>query len=210
MLGDEGCSAEVADAELAAAGAAARTVGAELRSFVFPRNSLGHLDRLAGHGYVSYRGSRPRAPFAGRPPWQRAALRLVDRAVPLAGSAVLPGRHESGVWNVPQTYLFAPATQRARTPVPLWVRRPVARLRQAARHQGVFHLWFHPYNLTADPERALAALDKVCAEAARLRDAGRLDVVTMGDLADRLAASAPPAPAPVPVPAEAASGDARS
>ena len=69
----------------------------------------------------------------------------------------------------------------------LWVRRPLARLRQAARHRGLFHLWFHPYNLTDNPRRAIAALERVCAEAARLRDEGRLEVVTMGQLADRLA-----------------------
>ena len=62
----------------------------------------------------------------------------------------------------------------------------MARLRQAARHRSLFHLWFHPYNVTADPERAFAALDRICAAAARLRDAGDLDILTMGDLAARL------------------------
>jgi hypothetical protein len=71
-------------------------------------------------------------------------------------------------------------------PVGLWARRPVARLRQAARHRSLFHLWFHPYNVTADPDRALAALDRICAAAARLRDADELDVLTMGALAARL------------------------
>ena len=51
-------------------------------------------------------------------------------------------------------------------------------------------MWFHPYNLTAAPERAIDALDRICAAADRLRDAGRLDVATMGQLADRLSAEA--------------------
>jgi peptidoglycan/xylan/chitin deacetylase (PgdA/CDA1 family) len=189
MIGDEGCPAEVLDSELEASAEAAGGLGVTLRSFVYPRNSIGHLAGLAAHGYVAYRGSRVGPPFRGRPSWQRSALRAVDRVRPLAGSAVQPARHAAGVWNVPQTYLFAPATQRSWLPVGIWVRRPIARLRQAARHRSLFHLWFHPYNLTAAPERAIAALDRICARAARLRDAGRLDVVTMGGLADRLTAA---------------------
>jgi peptidoglycan/xylan/chitin deacetylase (PgdA/CDA1 family) len=186
IVDDPACTPEVFGSELAAAGRVAADRGVELRSFVYPRNSIGQIERLAEHGYRSYRGGRPAAPFAGRRGWQRRALTLVDKLHPLPGSATLPARHGSGVWNVPQTYLFAPATTGRRLPPALWARRPRARLRQAARDRSLFHLWFHPYNVTADPERALAALEVVCREAARLRDAGRLDVLTMGGLADRL------------------------
>jgi hypothetical protein len=113
-------------------------------------------------------------------------LRLADRVRPLAGSSAAAERHPAGVWNVPQTFLFAPAERRARLPVALWARAPIARLRQAARQRSLFHLWFHPNNVIADPGRALLALDRICAEAARLRDGGRLDVLTMGSLAERL------------------------
>ena len=66
---------------------------------------------------------------------------------------------------------------------------PAGRSPGCGRRRGprsLFHLWFHPYNVTADPDRALAALDRICAEAARLRDAGRLDTLTMGELAASL------------------------
>jgi peptidoglycan/xylan/chitin deacetylase (PgdA/CDA1 family) len=186
MIGDDGCPAEVFDAELSASAAAAGELGVDLRSFVFPRNSIGHLGRLGAHGFRSYRGGRAVPPFAGRSGRARQALRAVDRVRPLAGSAARPAWDPAGVWNVPQTYLFAPGTQRTRLPVGLWTRRPLARLRQAARHRALFHLWFHPYNLTAAPERALDALDRVCVEAARLRDRGLLAPLTMGGLADEL------------------------
>jgi peptidoglycan/xylan/chitin deacetylase (PgdA/CDA1 family) len=180
MAGEPGCSREAFLSDLVACRAAA---GDEPpRAFVYPRNSLGHVDALAAAGFTAYRG-RPPVPFADRPAPVRRVLRLVDLVRPLAGSAVRPARHASGVWDVPQTFLLAPATRRGRLPVGLWARRPKARLRQAARERSLFHLWFHPYNVTADPPRALAALDAVCAEAARLREAGRLDVLTMGGVA---------------------------
>ena len=185
IVDDPACTAEVFDSELSAAAAVAADRQVELRSFVYPRNQIAQVARLGAHGFRCYRGGRPRPPFAGRPRWQRRALGLADKVRPLAGSAVLPAPGEGGVWNVPQTYLFAPSPD-GRVPVGVWARRPVARLRQAARHRSLFHLWFHPYNVTAAPERSLAALDRICVAAARLRDAGEIDVLTMGDLAARL------------------------
>ena len=63
-----------------------------LRSFVYPRNKVAQVARLADHGFRCYRGGRPAPPFAGRPAWQRRALGLADKLRPLAGSAVLPAR----------------------------------------------------------------------------------------------------------------------
>jgi hypothetical protein len=194
IVDDPACTPEVFDSELAAAAAVAVERQISLRSFVYPRNKVAQVARLADHGFRCYRGGRPAPPFAGRPAWQRRALGLADKLRPLAGSAVHPAPGAGGVWNVPQTYLFAPAAA-SRLPVGQWARRPVARLRQAARHRSLFHLWFHPYNVTAAPERAFAALDRICAAAARLRDAGDLDILTMGDLAARLDADATRDPA---------------
>jgi peptidoglycan/xylan/chitin deacetylase (PgdA/CDA1 family) len=190
MAGEPGCSREAFESDLDACRALAEADGVSLRSFVYPRNAVGHVEALAPRGFACYRG-RPRPPFAGRPAAARRVLRLVDRVRPLAGSAAAPERHPAGVWNVPQTYLLAPVERRARLPVALWARAPRARLRQAARERSLFHLWFHPYNVTADPDRALGVLDRICAEAARLRDAGGLDLLTMGDLAARLDAASP-------------------
>jgi len=185
IAGEEGCSAEVFASELAASQAVARKQGVELRSFVYPRNSIAHLETLAAAGFTSYRGPRP-VPFAGSTGWRRTAAAALDRIRPGPGSAVVPAPGPVGLWNLPQTYLFAPATSRRWAPAALWARQPVARLRQAARERSLFHLWFHPYNITAAPERALDVLSRVCAAAARLRDADRLDVVTMGQLAEHL------------------------
>jgi hypothetical protein len=44
--------------------------------------------------------------------------------------------------------------------------------------------------VTASPDRAFDALERICREADRLRDADRLDVLTMGDLAGHLDARA--------------------
>ncbi|MGH8824610.1 MAG: polysaccharide deacetylase family protein [Jiangellaceae bacterium] len=181
MAGEPGCSGDAFESDLEACHAAASAAGVTLRSFVFPRNAVGHVELLSAHGYSCYRGA-PGAPFAERSPTSRRLLRLADRVRPMSGSAVRP-RREAGVWNLPQTFMFAPATRLRRLPIRLWARQPIARLRQAVRERSLFHLWFHPYNVTVDADRALRGLELVCAEAARLRDTGRLDFVPMGDLA---------------------------
>ena len=184
----DGCGEAAFESDLAACQAVAAGDGLDVRSFVYPRNAIGHIDVLHRHGFISYRGSAT-APVAtaGR------LVRYADRLRPLARSAVVPARHPSGVWNVPQTYLFAPATRARHVPVGLWARRPIARMRLAARERSLFHLWFHPYNVTAAPDRALRGLEAICRAAARLRDAGRLDILTMGALAARLEADRPDA-----------------
>jgi peptidoglycan/xylan/chitin deacetylase (PgdA/CDA1 family) len=179
IAAEPGCGAEAFGSDLDACRALAAADGLDLRSYVFPRNAIGHVAELGRHGFRSYRGRAATDAMGG-------FRRAVDRLRPLARSAAWPEREPSGVWNVPQTYLFAPATRGRRVPAGLWARRPRARLRLAARERSLFHLWFHPYNVTAAPERALRALEAICKEAARLRDAGRLDVLTMGALADRL------------------------
>jgi peptidoglycan/xylan/chitin deacetylase (PgdA/CDA1 family) len=185
MANEPGCSAEVFASELAASRKVAADAGVDLRSFVFPRTSINHLGTLAAAGFSNYRGKRPVA-FPGLAGWRRRALSLVDQLRPLSGSAVQPAPGPDGLWNIPQTYLFAPATSRSRLPVNLWCVQPIARLQQAVRERSLFHLYFHPYNITAAPERAIAALDRICAAVARARDRGGLDVVTMGDLTERL------------------------
>lgn len=188
MAGDAGCSAEVFASELAASKAVAAAQDVELRSFVYPRNSVAYLDTLVEAGWTSYRGFRER-PFPHVSGWRRRAVTAVDRVRPLAGSAVHPVPGPSGLWNLPQTYLFAPATSRRRLPVALWSLQPIARLRQAVRERSLFHLWFHPYNVTAAPDRSLAALERICRAAAKTRDQGNLDVLTMAQLTDRLNAA---------------------
>lgn len=185
LMDDPACGPEVLASDLAASRRAAEACGVELTSYVYPRNGLGHLGELAAAGYTGYRGGRPSAPFAGAARWARAGLTLVDRLRPLRGSAVWPVVRDDagGMVNVAQTYLFAPDVKGRRLPPTVWARFPAARVRQAARHRSLCHLWFHPYNITAVPDRALSALEAVCRVMARERDRGRLDLLTMAQVA---------------------------
>ena len=184
IVGDPGCSREAFATDLEACHQVARTDGLELRSFVYPRNSIGHVDVLAQSGFSVFRGPTPER-FVGMPDWRRRVLAIADQIRPLRSTAVFPA-HRGGLIDVPQTYLFDPGSRAARIlGTKAWSMLVRRRLRHAVRTSSLFHMWFHTHNLATARERARVAMDAVFAEARTHIDAGRLNNVTMGQLAER-------------------------
>lgn len=184
IAGDPDCSQEAFGSDLMACRAVAQQAGVDLHSFVYPRNTIGHLEVLSEQGFITYRGLRPK-PFAHQSGMVGRLTRAADKVMPFKGSNVLPERVGS-LWNIPATNLFAPFDRDRYLPLGIWRSQQTKRLRHAARHRGLFHLWFHPHNLLDQPDRAFDVLEKILMTAKRLRDEGSLDNLTMGDLARRL------------------------
>lgn len=188
-FGDPGTTPEIAEAELRRCVEAAADYGLELRSFVFPRNRVGHRDLLAEYGFTCYRGVAPErwyddtpAPRAGK----LATYALGAWAPPI----VTPRVDEYGLVDVPASmYLFgfegaardAVSTVGA-DPVVRQVELGLDRLRE--REDGVLHLWFHPNNLTTPRDRD--RLREVVRWVADYRGEYGVGVETMGEVADRV------------------------
>jgi hypothetical protein len=66
------------------------------------------------------------------------------------------------------------------------VNKALKGLHKAVQNRGVYHLWTHPFNLGCGTDQLLSGLQQIFAEAARLRDAGQLETLSMGDMAERL------------------------
>jgi hypothetical protein len=47
-------------------------------------------------------------------------------------------------------------------------------------------MWFHPWNLNVDTNAMFAGLEDVFSYACRMREKGDLDILTMGEYAERL------------------------
>jgi peptidoglycan/xylan/chitin deacetylase (PgdA/CDA1 family) len=186
LFGDPGFSVDVADAELAACVALARGLGLTLTSFVFPRNREGHLERLAAHGFTAYRGADPTWYRTLPTPLGRAA-HLADNILGMRPPVSEPIERLPGLWSIPGSMLLLHRVG-ARRLVTVEARIAKGRkgLEAAAATGRVFHLWTHPFNLAYARPAMLRALDGILAEAARLRDAGRLEVRTMQSLRRRL------------------------
>jgi peptidoglycan/xylan/chitin deacetylase (PgdA/CDA1 family) len=161
------------------------------RSFVFPRNALGHLDLLAQAGLRTFRG-----PDVG---WFRAAERggrmasraanFADKFLPIPPTPVAAATCGTLV-DIPGSMLFLgrngarrlilPAVSRAK------LRMGLARARRAG---SVFHLWFHPSNFYYRRDEQLATLAWFLDHAAREASRDRIEIRTMGSYADAAAAS---------------------
>lgn len=192
IWGDPGCSREVAESEITACMRAAAWTGQAPVSFVFPRNKAGHLDVLAAHGIRVFRGPGPRWYERDENPGPLGRLaHLAEVALGTPAPTVLPETTPEGLVNLPGSMIYLPAHGvRGFIPVAQRVRRATAGLEDAARRRRVFHLWFHPTNLADRYEPMMGGLRAIFTRVRKLREAGRLDVRTMGSFAEQGTGSA--------------------
>jgi hypothetical protein len=193
IFGDKGCGPATARAELAACVGSARELGIELRSFAFPRNRIGHLDALREAGFTTYRGLSPR--WYDRPdlpcPLRRLG-HLWDILTAARPPVVQPELTPQGIWNIPASMLLTPSFGVRRwVPVRMRTRRVCKGLREAARRQRLFHLWFHPTDLAVRSKAMLGGLREILATASTLREQGCLEILPMGAVPAYWAAAEP-------------------
>lgn len=165
-----GVTDDVARADLALAFDAAPEFVRHVRTFIPPRNQVAHRHVLTEFGIA---GSRDARPLLGRAASLRDELdpRMApDPDPPPAVPVRVPaGRFVN--WRHGPRRLVPPAVTRMR------FRRA---LETATRTGDVVHCWTHPENLASGPG-TLDLLAGVLTDAARLRDAGRCEVLTQAD-----------------------------
>ena len=157
------------------------------RTFIFPRAKMAHLDLLAEFGFSAFRGPENKwfESLPGKIP--RAVLRLLDARSAMAPRVLKPRPFHDTLWMIPSSQFYSPFLGVGRrVSIASRVNKAIKGLRKAARHRSVYHLWTHPSNLGCHTADLLAGLQQIFAEADRLREAGCLETVAMGDIADRL------------------------
>ena len=185
-LGDQSISEEAARTELDAAAAVAEMKGISLKTFIFPRNEVGHLMLLRRMGIIGYRARLERAAgMTGR------ISRFVDEFNLWSRPQPEPHGGNGGLVTIPAGY-FHNWRFGARRYIPLWL--TIARwkrlLDRAAEEGGVAHLLLHPHNLITGPDTA-TSLEAILAYAAELREQGKLMIETQQQFCTRIGASAP-------------------
>ncbi len=149
------------------------------RSLVYPQNRIAHLDLLAQHGITHYRGVATN--WYNDLPAKRA-LHLLDRALAITPPTYSPTHDSHRLVDVTAS-MFLMSYDGVRGYIPTASRIAQARrgLEKAARNGEVFHLWFHPFNLGSSPAM-FDALEGILRIVAAMRDAGKIDVKTMGEI----------------------------
>jgi hypothetical protein len=184
--GDPECTPSMAQADLKAACEAACRQGIALKSFVFPRNQVGHLDVLKSFGLRSYRGEEPPLVRTGSPVLQKI-VHFLDQLLALRPREVRAEETLPGLWNLPGNHLFM-ARHGLRKIIPMASRvlKGKRGIDLAVSSGELYHLWFHPFNLNADSDAMLWGLEQIFSYAHRMREQGLLDILTMDDYAQRL------------------------
>jgi hypothetical protein len=181
VLEAPGCTVEMAERELGDWVREARANGVDFHTLILPRNRIGHLDVARRVGFRCYRGDDP-SWYDSQPRPVRRFGHLLDILTAHTPASVMPVRN-AGMWSIPGSMLYTPAFGMRRC-VPVWLRvlRANRGLNAALRQKRVFHLWFHPTDLTCRTEAMLEGLRAIFERAAALRDAGQLDILPMRDL----------------------------
>ena len=188
IVGDPECSRETFSSELIACRELASQKQIELKSFVYPKNSVGHVDVLPENGFTSFRGPQP-CWFEGFPWYLWRIAHKVDAFFPILPPVVFPS-YTQGMWNLPASAYYVDRDKRWSKLLPIWMRVWKAKqgLRRAAQQKGMYHLWFHPYNMAGDMEGLFHGLEQIFVAVNKLRSQGVLENRTMGQLAESLSA----------------------
>jgi len=186
FLNDPAVTPEIARAQVKASIDVARDRGLTIESLVFPRDGVAHLDQFAALGITNYRGAEQISYNNLARPVRRAAGlcdHITGGTPPVYPWGDLETQH--GMLNIPGS-TFALAYDRYHRLVPTASR--IAKFRRgiesAADRNAIFHLAFHPFHLGSS-ERMFDLFRRYFEIAARARDAGRIDIMTMRDIQRR-------------------------
>jgi peptidoglycan/xylan/chitin deacetylase (PgdA/CDA1 family) len=186
IFNDPRCTRAVAEQEMADSVRVARAIGLELKSFVYPRNKIGHVDVLPGYGFTSFRGQD--ATWYSHTPqrrWFHRAGHLLDMFCATTPPTVMPEWHPAGIWEIPGSMLYTPSHGFRRiVPARARVHRARKGLRAAADQKRMFHLWFHPTDVVVRNKAMIDGLRQILETASALREAGRLNILSMSQVTD--------------------------
>lgn len=138
------------------------------RTFVFPRNQVAHTDVLLEGGFEGFRLA----------PTRRSRLGSLLSEMNLFSPPEAGPNGNNRLVPIPGGY-FVNWQSGPRLLVPIAMSRLRAKrmLAQAEEDQRIVHYWTHPENIASAP-RTLRLLREIVQMAARLRDAGRCEILT--------------------------------
>ena len=140
-----------------------------VNSIVFPRNqySESHLNICKKNGLSCYRGNQKFFAYeasdgTGNSKFKRI-LRLLDAYINISGyNTYVPKKsNPKQMVNLPASFFLRPYSSRMRHFDWLRLHRIKVAMTNAAKHNKVFHLWWHPHNFSSDIANNIIFLTKI-------------------------------------------------
>ena len=179
-------------ADLHAHARISKTYGVTTSSIVFPRNQTDQatLAICAENGMRAYRGNEEHFLYRARTKSEQSlfvrALRLLDHYVNLSGHNTYRIEDiENGkerICNVPASRFLRPCLPALKLFEPLRLRRIKNSMTHAAKHDQVFHLWWHPHNFGVNQEENFKNLITILEHFKFLQEKFGMESMSMQDI----------------------------
>jgi len=187
---EEGQSKEEFSSDIEAAIMMAKNNGISIKSLVFPRNQWDdeYLSVLNKHGIVSYRGNPKgwiyRASSEADEKLIKRALRLIDSYINLTGSNSysLKSISTTKPFNIQSSYFLRSKIKGLSALENIRKKRITNGLRKAAKHQEVFHLWWHPHNFGANIDENIEFLTGILSYFHDMKNKYGMTSLNMGEI----------------------------
>lgn len=161
-------------------------------SIVFPRNQMDApaLRSCIKKGLRTYRGNESHILYKARKDGEQSlgirALRLIDHYINISGyhTYPLPQYLQGTLVNLPSSRFLRPRSKLFSMFEGLKIRRITKAMTHAAKHNEVFHLWWHPHNFGIDQTENFANLQTIINHYLLLKKQYGMESVSMEELGE--------------------------
>jgi peptidoglycan/xylan/chitin deacetylase (PgdA/CDA1 family) len=189
---ETGQTIEAFEHDLAAAKKIASKENIRVRSLVFPRNQFNesYLSACKMAGIDSFRGNPVSWLYEPRNKNDesliRRSLRFIDAYINITGYHCHTKNYVSSfpITNVAASRFLRPYSKRLVFLDSLRLRRIKKAMQHAARHNKLFHLWWHPHNFGSNLHENLSFLRKILMEFRELQEKYKFQSETMSGIVD--------------------------
>jgi len=168
----------------------------EVKSFVFPRNQINkdYLAICTKHGMLSYRGTEKHWIYDTRNTQKLGSplcriMRLLDSYINITGHntyCINAINKSKSIINIPSSKFLRPYSKKLSFLETAKITRINKSMAYAAKHNEVFHLWWHPHNFGINIDDNFEVLEQILKHYQKLNKEHSFESVTMKELATQV------------------------
>ena len=189
---EEGQTLEQFDADIETACRVAKRRDIVLKSIVFPRNQIlkEYLAICKKYGLTSYRGNAMKffdVPQSFFDKYKNRVFRLIDSYLNISGfTSYNIDSYEDEIMNIPASRFLRPYSRRLFFLEGLKISRIKKEMKYAARHNEIYHLWWHPHNFGGDLKKNFELVEKIFKFYKELNEEYGMQSMTMSELYSKI------------------------
>ena len=183
IFGEDGCTRNAAESDIAKCVKIADSLMIKLESFVFPRNSIKYEEILLKYDFKTYRTNGTEWYKKIKIKFLRRFAHIIDDVFSITPSTHFIKRDLNGLYTTEGSMLYL-SRNGVRKLIPIHSRVTKAKkgIDAAIKKNQVFHLWFHPHNIASDPKKLLMGFEEILKYAKAKIDANELINMTMKEI----------------------------